>query len=92
MTKIDEITTATFLTAEEIQLIHKGFRHMVDNGYSKLYGVTAILRTIAVDIEYARRELDYVTRHRFPSMVVEAEARIRCQEAGLRNLAWRAGR
>lgn len=88
---IDNITTATFLSAEEIKLIESGFRHMVDNGYSQLGGAWDILHSLACDIEYARREMNYVTRHQFPSMMEDAAFRIRCDEARLRNLAARSG-
>lgn len=88
---IDDITTATFLSAEEINLIGRGFHYMVDNGYSPLGGTWDILHSLACNIEYARREMNYVTRHQFPSMMEDAEIRIKCSEAQLRNLAARSG-
>lgn len=87
----NEITTATFLSTEDIKLIEGGYRHMVDNGYSELGGTWDILRSLACDIEYARREMNYVTRHQFPSMMEDAAFRIQCSEARLRNLAARSG-
>ena len=91
MKQIEQITTADFLTSDEISLIDRGYRHMVDNGYGKLEGVAQVLRVLAVHIEYARRELNWVTRRQFPSMVADAEAQIRGDEAMLRNLAARTG-
>lgn len=81
--------THKFLTTAEIKTIREGFRHLVDNGYSPLDGAAGILKSMAVAIEQDRRELDYVTRHQFPSYVAEAEFRIACAEAMLSNLASR---
>lgn len=88
---IDNITTATFLSPEEIDLIGRGFAHMVDNGYSALGGAWDILHSLACSIERDRREMNYVTRHHSPSMMEDAAFRITCREAGLRNLAARSG-
>jgi hypothetical protein len=51
--KIDEteIGKLATVTTEELDLINRGYSHMVDNGYSKLNGVTAILRSLAVRID-----------------------------------------
>ena len=90
-TPIDQISTSTFLNSDELDLINRGFCHLVDNGYSKLDGTHGVLRSIAVRIEYMRRELNWVTRQQFPHKVAETLMRIGCEEALLRNLAARVG-
>lgn len=86
---MSQITTK-FLTDAEIKTIRDGYSHMIDNGYSRIDGVQGVLKRLAIEIERARRELDYVTRHQFPSAVASAELHIRCDEAMLSNLASRA--
>jgi hypothetical protein len=91
MTQIDQISTSTFLNTKELDLINRGFAHMVDNGYSKLDGANDILRSLAVRIECRRRELNWVTKQQFPHLVAEHLMQIGCEEALLRNLAARSG-